>query len=196
MKHQIVDRFARNVQRVRNLVAIYRQTAGPGSGRRGHEHTDVLRAAVVLLHAAMEDVLRSLAYWKLPHASSAKLGEIPFVGTRSPKFTLGELAQFRGKSVDDVILLSTNASLDQSNYNNVADVTNLLTSIGLDTSPLQQYMPVLLTTMKRRHKVVHRADENEQTGRGLYRVEGIAPNTVDMWITNTESFIRDLMTQV
>jgi hypothetical protein len=104
MKQEITDRFNLNVSRVKNLVSIYRtQLAGKGKGRRGHQKTDVLRAAMVLLHASLEDVLRSLAYWKLPAAAPNVLDLIPITGGPATKFTLGTLSAHRGKTVDQVI---------------------------------------------------------------------------------------------
>ena len=47
---------------------MYTTRAGTGQGRRSVQDTDILRAAVVLLHATLEDLLRSLADWKLPTA--------------------------------------------------------------------------------------------------------------------------------
>lgn len=197
MRQQISDRFDRNISRVRNLISIYRtQLAGAGRGRRGHAQTDVLRAAVVLLHASMEDVLRSLAYWKLPDAAPEVLAEIPLKGGTAIKFTLGTLSAFRGKSVDDVIKESTDSSLERSNYNNATEVVSLLQSIGVDTIPLAGYMAELENTMKRRHKIVHRADENENPGRGRFRVETISPATLDAWVSNTEAFIQGVLAQV
>lgn len=71
MKAQIQERLELNIARVKNLVDIYEtHLTGTGRGRRGHAKTDVLRAATVLLHATVEDVLRSIARWKLPLASS------------------------------------------------------------------------------------------------------------------------------
>lgn len=130
MKQEISDRLDLNIARVRNLVSIYRtHLLGPGKGRRGHQETDVLRAALVLLHASMEDVLRSLAYWKMPAAAPAFLEKIALVGGNSTKFHLGNLATHRGKTVDQVIKDSVDASLERSNYNNCDEVVGLLVSI-------------------------------------------------------------------
>ncbi|MBZ4039098.1 hypothetical protein [Novilysobacter selenitireducens] len=197
MKQQISDRFDRNISRVRNLVSIYRtQLSGAGRGRRGHEKTDVLRAAVVLLHASMEDVLRSLAYWKLPAAAPEVLAEIPLKGSAAIKFTLGSLSAFRGSTVEDVIKASIDSSLERSNYNNTTEVISLLQSLSVDTAPLAGHMAELEKTMKRRHKIVHRADENENPGRGRFQVEPISPATVDAWASNTETFVQAVLVQV
>jgi hypothetical protein len=199
MKQQIEQRFAQNISRVKNLVDIYRnQLAGPGKGRRGHQTTDVLRAATVLLHASLEDVLRSLAYWKLPAAAPAELDKVPLVGDKSLKFTLGALAAHRGKTIDDVIKESTDASLERSNYNNPGEVTNLLHAIGLNTVPLAPYMATLNLAMQRRHQIVHRADANPnpQPGRGNHRVASISPANLDDWMGNTEQFVQAVLAQV
>ena len=63
----IRQRFGENLDRVRNLVSLYSSSVGVGQGRRTVQDADILRAAVVLLHATLEDLLRSLAEWKLPH---------------------------------------------------------------------------------------------------------------------------------
>lgn len=98
MKANIEARFVENIARVRNLTDLYRiHLMGQGSGRRGHSKTDVLRAAVVMLHASMEDLLRSIEYWKLPSANSAVLANIP-LASKGPatKFNLGDLVAHRG----------------------------------------------------------------------------------------------------
>lgn len=197
MKQEITERFALNIARVKNLVAIYSSLlAGQGQGRRGHQETDVLRAATVLLHASLEDVLRSLAYWKLPLATTQVLDQIPFAGGTATKITLGTLSSQRGKSVDDVIKESVDASLERSNYNNASEVCAILQSIGLHTTPVQPYMQLIEEAMKRRHQIVHRADANPSSGRGNHKVASISPNTVNIWIKNTEDFVASVLNQV
>lgn len=197
MKQEITDRFALNIARVNNLVAFYKnQLAGQGQGRRGHKETDVLRAATVLLHASVEDVLRSLAYWKLPAATTQVLDQIPFAGGTAMKITLGTLSAQRGKSVDEVIKESVNASLERSNYNNALEVCSLLKSIGLNTAPVQPHLDALEIAMKRRHQIVHRADANPTLGQGNHRVASISPATVNRWVANTENFVQAVLAQV
>lgn len=197
MKQEITNRFLLNIARVKNLVAIYSNLlAGQGQGRRSHQETDVLRAATVLLHASVEDVLRSLAYWKLPAATTQVLDQIPFAGGTATKITLGTLSLQRGKSVDDVIKESVDASLERSNYNNASEVCSLLQSIGLSTSVTQPYLPLLEDAMKRRHQIVHRADANPNPGKGHHQVASISPAVVNSWITNTEQFVQAVLSQV
>lgn len=199
MRQIIESRFELNIARVRNLVSIYTDhLAGEGGGRRGHQTTDVLRAATVLLHASMEDVLRSLAHWRLPLANATTLEQIPLVGGAATKFNLGALAAHRGKTVDEVIKESTDASLERSNYNSRREVISLLEAIGINATPVQQHMATLDQAMQRRHQIVHRADANPnpRPGRGNHKVANISPALLNGWIANTEQFVQAVLAQV
>jgi hypothetical protein len=69
MKTEIENRFNGNLERVEHLVALY-ETLTTGPGRRPVDTSDILRSAVVFLHATLEDFLRSLLEWKLPSAQA------------------------------------------------------------------------------------------------------------------------------
>lgn len=198
MKIQIQARFSENIDRVKNLVQIYEtHLAGEGGGRRTHQKTDVLRAATVLLHAATEDLLRSLAYWKLPAANAAVLDQFPLVGNGPAlKHSLGALAAHRGRSVDDLIRESVDAYLERSNYNSTSEVARFLTQISLDVAPVQSTFTELDELMARRHQIVHRADIDAAGGQGNHRVRSIGVATVNRWIKNVEAFSTALMAQV
>jgi hypothetical protein len=198
MKDRIVGRFTENIARVRNLVDIYStHLSGSGGGRRSHSKTDVLRAAVVLLHAATEDLLRSLAYWKLPSASGEVLAKIPLIATGpAAKFSLGDLSAHRGKAVDAVISESVNGYLERSNYNNTDEVASLLTSIGVSVVRVSTHFTQLAEVMSRRHLIVHRADRDETGGRGNHSVRSIGPVTVSNWITGVEGFGIALLNEI
>jgi hypothetical protein len=63
-------------------------------GRPSVAAIDILRAYVVLLHASMEDLLRSVLAWKLPSAKPEHLEEVPLVGETiavlaTPRLPLG-----------------------------------------------------------------------------------------------------------
>ena len=198
MKDRISARFTENISRVRNLVDIYStHLSGQGGGRRGHSKTDVLRAAVVLLHAATEDLLRSLAYWKLPLAAGDVLSKIPLIATGpAAKFSLGDLSVHRGKNVDAVIAESVNGYLERSNYNNTDEVASLLTSIGVSVAEVNTHFTQLSEVMGRRHLIVHRADRSEAGGRGNHSVSSIGPRTVSDWITGVEGFGTAVLNQI
>ena len=121
MIDEIRGNLTYNLKRVENLVSIYENHPdAQGQGRKPAELLDILRAGVVLLHASLEDVLRKIAYWKLPSANPTVLDNIPLVGLGPipKKFLLGELAVFRGKKIDEIFTLSIDAYLEKSNFNN------------------------------------------------------------------------------
>jgi hypothetical protein len=161
MLDQIRYNLAQNLARVENLVKTYEtHPQAQGKGRKSAELLDILRAAVVLLHASLEDVLRSTAQWKLPNAPSETLDEIPLVGLgpNPKKFLLGDLATFRGKVVDEIFAASVAAYLEKSNYNNVGEIATVLNGMKVDVTKVSGTFPRLQELMERRHQIVHRAD--------------------------------------
>lgn len=199
MKAAIESRFQMNIARVRNLTDIYRNhLMGSGPGRRDHSKTDVLRSAVVMLHAAMEDLLRSIAYWKLPAASAQTLGKIPLISNGpAVKFNLGDLSNHRGKTVNEVIESSVNGYLERSNYNNTAEIAAFLESVGIDVNQVNAHFPNVEPAMKRRHQIVHRADQDDTAaGRGHHRVTSIGIGSVENWISSIEAFGNAVLNEV
>jgi hypothetical protein len=165
-----VGRQSENFGRVENLISIHKELYGKGRGRRKVPESDVLRAAVVLLHASLEDFLRTLAAARLPAAGEDVLNDIPLAtnspdGARKVTFSLGKLAHFRGKSVDELIAKSVEQYLERSNYNNTREIAVLLTSIGVNPDDVNSTFPELQKLMLRRHQIVHRADRLEGRAR-------------------------------
>jgi len=166
VKSEIQDRFSQNLNRVKHLIEVYAAMAS-GQGRRDVETTDILRAAVVFLHANLEDLLRSLLEWKLPTAPPEHLKDVPLEGKEArSKFTLDDLAAHRGRTVDDLIARSVSASLEESNFNHPGEIERVLERIGLPKNLLDSYRDKLGPMMKRRHWIVHRADRNRASGIG------------------------------
>ena len=124
---EAAERFNENIARVRNLQAVYkRYLQRPGSGRRSALASDVLRSAVVLLHASLEELLRSLLMDRLPGADEDMINEVPLTGlsknARAEKFFLGKLIPFRAEKVQDVFDKSIAEYLDTVSFNNVGDI--------------------------------------------------------------------------
>ncbi len=188
----IRDNLAQNLARVENLVAVYESyPLAQAKGRKSAEVLDILRAAVVLLHASLEDLLRALAYWKLPSADAKVLDEIPLVGQGSnpKKFMLGELAAHRGKRIEDVLTESVHAHLEQSNYNNTGEISSLLKNISIDVATVNSRFGDLRTLMERRHQIVHRADRQKVVkGSGDHKIRAINKGTVRRWAAAVREF--------
>jgi len=196
MKAEIETRFAANLERVRHLVDVY-QGGAAGPGRRPVETTDVLRAAVVFLHATLEDLLRSLLEWKLPLAAAVHLKEVPLTGKKPrSSFTLDDLAPFRGTSVDDLIARSVLENLERSNFNDPGEVEGVLDRIGLPKVLLDPYRDKLGPMMKRRHWIVHRADRNTATGRGHHAARALQQAAVEEWSEALKQFGTNVLAQL
>ncbi|SDI83666.1 hypothetical protein SAMN05216588_12613 [Pseudomonas flavescens] len=196
MKQLILDRMEVNLARAETLVMIYKtHLKGTGRGRRGHAKTDVLRAAVVFIHASVEEVLRSTAYWKLPLAGSTYLDNL-FLPGEGKKVALGALAAHRGKTVDQVIAESVNDELEKSNYNNPKEIAALCMNVGVLPTDVNHHFAVIDLMMKRRHKIVHRADRSEIVGRGQYQFAHISPEQVESWIEAAKNFCVDFVGRV
>jgi hypothetical protein len=196
------ERFQRNLSRVRNLLAIYEQISGLAQGRPSVQESDLLRAAVVFLHATLEDLLRNLAAWRLPASTSEVLAHIPFAGGdgRRTTLSLGDLAKYRGQSVEDVISDSVIAHLGRSNYNDPEDIAKVLGQIGLSPDArkrlLDSHAARLSPIMSRRHQIVHRLDRNDASGRGHHEALSIGKATLERWIGVVHRFGEELLNEV
>lgn len=195
MREEILERFTGNVARARNLIAVYWQIARPGRGRQPVPTVDVLRAAVVFLHASFEDVMRSIAAWKFPHAGEAVLNEIPLVGTfgRAERFHLGKLAAHRNKTVQALIDESVSGYLSTFTMNNTDELAAFLTKIGVEPNAVNGEFALLAQVFARRHHIVHQADRNDAPGQGHHNARGLNHETVTGWIDSVDRFVRALL---
>lgn len=192
---KIQRRFSRNVERVENLVQLYQDLGGEGRGRRPLHSTDMLRAATVLLHSSLEDFLRSMAKWQWSPTDPDVLANIPLItGTtsyrRSTKFSLPDLIEHRNKKVGTILNQSLESYLDQSSYNNIVQICELLESFGINPDNVNERFSDLGDLMERRHWIVHQADRNPKKGRGHHRYKSISPARVNIWIEAVREFVE------
>jgi len=189
---EIRQRLRENLGRVESIIASAEQLP---TGAATPIKTDLLRAAVVFLHATLEDVLRSGLELELPRAAAEHLIGLQFlVGKKTPdKISMPELAAHRGKTVDELIRESVERYLERSNFNNIPEILNALEGMGIDPNEVAtaypSYKDDLNALMERRHWIVHRVDRNRQPpGRGISKSRFISKKMVDYW-TNT---VRDV----
>ena len=198
MRDEIRQRFTDNIARAQNLVAVYRRVTGVGQGRRPVNSTDILRAATVFAHAALEEVFRGIATWKYPTANEAVLNEVPLVGSehgRPEKFFLGKLAAHRQKSIQALIDESVRAHINNFTINNTTDIATFLRRIGIDPIAVNQEFELLIQLISRRHHIVHQADRNDVPGQGHHRARALSANDVGGLAGCRRSF-RDPATSV
>lgn len=188
-------RFGENVGRVTNLIRLYDNLGGGARGRRPTHATDVLRSAVVLLHASLEEFLRAVAREGLVYGTEKALDRVPLAGQgRSTKpFSLSRLQKFRDKTVDQLLTASIDAYLEYETYNNVEQIHKLLAGVRLDPKNLDCDWASIGRMMARRHKVVHEADRNPAHGpQGQPRTEQLRVATVQGWIRAVEGLVDQL----
>lgn len=200
-------RLTENLVRAKGLIAIYNtiprlrksgQAMGVVEGPGAEIHfSDILRAAVVLVHATLEDFLRSIAAALLPFADEASLNAVPLVGAgshgRPEKFHLGRLAAHREKSVLDLIKESVDEYLASATYNDTTQISVLLVSLGIDVEKVRDLFPQLDEVIKRRHQIVHRADKAAPGVDALEQVEPISATQVESWISAVQEFMGKSM---
>jgi hypothetical protein len=185
--------------RVTNLLAVAREAEQSDALVRLTEHCklnatqDILRAAVVLIHAQLEEFLRTMARTLLPEGDEGCLNEIPLAGLggRKDRFLLGKLAQHRGKMVDEVLRASVSEYLERSNYNSTTEIANLLRTLGFDVPEHDNQFAEIEQMIERRHKIVHRADRFEDANSAL-ALQPIAINDVADWLRATQEFLNSL----
>nr|WP_319949512.1 HEPN domain-containing protein [uncultured Shimia sp.] len=181
MLNEITELLDENLERVDNLVSLY---GPPVVGRRKVHDTDVLRAALVLLHASLEDYLRSLLVWKVDTFDAQTLSEYGFpTGKPNPpkKFGLGDLLEHRGKSVDEFIAGAVRAHLEEfQSFNHLGEVKDALKKSGIPSQTVEGHdFGKLPEMIARRHNIVHKADRNTAAGgQGNHRTKSIGTKSV------------------
>ena len=126
MYEDIENALNRNLSRVYNLADAYHKLRRHRQGRQSVMTTDLLRAGVVFLHASLEEALRALVRQKLPDAEASALDNVPLAGKgrRSEKLTLGDLIQYKGKTVDELIRDSVEQHCDQISFSNTTEIVS------------------------------------------------------------------------
>jgi hypothetical protein len=191
-----MERYFENAARVASLIGLY---DGLGTGPTKLNKEDILRAAVVFLHASLEDFLRGVALSYLPLASENALNAVPLVGSnasgRTEKFFLGKLAAHRGKTVEEVLMQSVENHLERSNYNSTEEIASLLTSLEYDLDEIRPLFPALDAMMRRRHQIVHRADR-ERSPDGALTTVPLTIKEVTDWSSAASRFVGKVLGQV
>lgn len=196
---ELEQRFTANVERVGALVKVGGLAANPAFGAFGRPpavprqaRDDLLRAAVVFLHAALEDLIRTIEGLRLPSASAEHLDDLRLIPPGGgwekglARFTLKDLAAWRGSSVDRVIGVAADAYLERSSYSDIEKVIGALKRAGLLSAWDASKAPALASMMKRRHLIAHYADRSFAAAAGS--TSPIDPATVASWTELVRTF--------
>ena len=193
---EIEQTLSNNLDRVENLVSLY----SPRRGRTKVHDSDILRAALVLLHASLEDFLRSMLIWKINDFDEETLTKYGFPSGHKrgkDKITLGELSAHKGKTVDALIEEAVSSHLvAYSSFNDLGEVKKALIQCGIADATVDAHDFGRMGEMiSRRHNIVHKADRDEAArGRGNHKTKSIGKPTVEKYIQavkNLKAFTSD-----
>ena len=182
-----------NICRVRSLICHHKSLVEneksediiSNTGRKSVLHEDILRAAWVLVHAGMEDLLRSLLKWKLKNDYYKKT--IKHLVKESPLAKcLREKTKCETKKVVKEYL--------EEHYSAGGDkkIVVSLISMGICKEKAERYgYNDLVKMMKRRHKIVHSADRNFDVEEvGVRKENEVKIESIEKYITEVEKLSR------
>ena len=191
------DRLAQNLARVRSLIDLYgflTDLLAENTSDKPPDASDVLRSAVVLLHASLEDFLRSVASVHLPRADTDFIKRMPLAGKpRIAKYDITDLLPHRGKTIDDVLDESIEKWLNKHSFNHSDDVMDILKKLGMPVHYFAQTYEHLDAMMSRRHRIVHNADRCDDAPEG---VNTLTRDEVQMWMDNVQQFMKKALDQL
>ncbi|MBK9370516.1 MAG: hypothetical protein IPN01_30195 [Deltaproteobacteria bacterium] len=199
------NRFHSNLGRARSLGAVYLQLVGKGQGRVAVQYSDILRSAVVFLHATLEDLLRSLEEAHARRQLRSGVTDYPSIAfvldstqdLRKEKISVGDVVKHHyNKTVEDVVRLALDREFSTRTYNKPIDVIQAITRLKLDTSGATLSASTLQAMMQRRHQIAHRADHNPIRGRGQHIALPLPRALFETWLDTVSKLGDDLKIQL
>jgi hypothetical protein len=164
--------------------------------------SDILRSAVVLLHALMEDGIRSCLSRCYP-ITEESFRNIPILGIGRPgnKVDFAELFPHRDKTVAEVFRESVREHVHRRSFSDYGQVRYALEECGVHSTHLKQLDEKvgakISALIARRHKIVHNADfRGEPTEDTVAQITPIDPSDVISWRYAVEAVCGHLIASV
>ncbi|WP_157356595.1 HEPN domain-containing protein [Leptospira vanthielii] len=200
MKENIETTFQTNISRVRTLISFYSSSQSGNSQNPSLADYDILRSAIVFLHATFEDLLRGVYKWKLSMQGGEKWKKIPLYGLSDKNqfkaFSFEDLYAHKTLSIEELFNKSLEEYLKYTNYNKIEDVVAILSDIGIDKSIFEALFPDLLKLFLRRHNIVHRADRKGTLDNLTTDLTPISDWEVNQWLNTVENFGKLLLDEL
>lgn len=200
------DRFAENIARVESLINLHKFLVkllnnSPRKATATEEElpppdaVDVLRSAVILLHATLEDFLRSLLIANVPRTNNEIFRKISLAGTSrgSTSFKIKDLVQHKGKTIDEVLDESIEESLYQQSFSGAGQVKDALKGLGMPIDKIDVDFAEMEKMIQRRHDIVHIADHRRD---GSNDLQPLTPSEVTEWSNVVERLVRQVLYQL
>lgn len=190
--------FGENMQRAQTLIRIYKNLAEAQRDKAVIHYTDILRSAVIFMHAALEELIRSLIIVTYANAPQIEIDKVPLFSQRrsrqAEKFLLGALIEHKHLTVDQIIQKSVESYFQNQTFNNRADLARAMEIIGLKKEAVKNLLPTLDVMLDRRHQIVHRVDRPKSKDNQWIRATSLSPRHVEKWAITTLEFGSHLIT--
>lgn len=192
--------YNKNSSRVASIIEVYDLHLKPaGQGQISPTAQDVLRAGVVLLHAAIEDLLRQSRISFFPLDDDKKLDSIPLLSDRNKrpdKFGFGSLISYQKMSVYDLITQSIKEYYE--NYGSISTIHDLTSCIkDCRIIDLEHNFEILKNLIARRHLIVHKGDaDREAKGKGNHKVRRIKAVDLREFKDDADAFAKSFIAKL
>jgi len=187
--------FTENLRRVQYLVDLAQKIYNQPDKSTRKNSKEVLRAATVLLHATLENLLRIICTYFTDQNSKEIIDKIPLIGSsngKPEKITLGTLISFNDKSINQLIRDSIMGYYNQCvSFNSTNEIANHLERVGIDITMINTYFPNLDELINRRHAIVHHADLINSETQNILGIRSPAPisiKEVKKWLKSVNQF--------
>ena len=198
----LTRRFTGNMRRCQALLeAVENIRTDP---RISSVVDDMVRSVVVLLHATLEDLLRtvlSIHYRRAPESLNLQSRNVAVSAAKIWLDLLEKNREFRddpeneemrSMSIDEYIESVIARTLSRKSYTDTDQIGGFLTETGLEIPDREKraYLADISSLMARRHRIVHNAD--------LDPAEALLPNSIDQqdvdrWLTSILEFGNTLL---
>lgn len=115
---------------------------------------------------------------------------------RPKNIQLGDLLEYQGQFVENVIRESINQYVNTLNVNNANQLVDCLKLADVPHEPLKQFFEPLDSLMKRRHQIVHQMDRTNELDPLASPINSIDANTVGAWSAALDGFANALFEAV
>ena len=186
------ENFDKNLERVKSLHSLYTKLKKEDlKDSKDYRLTDILRAEIVFLHSSFEEYFRGVLIEWLPiKASSETLKEFPIslkAGKKAEKLFLSDLANYRGKTIDEIIRESILETMQLKSFNNEEEIRSWCSKLGITLENFSG-MREVNAAVHRRHKIVHEADIDRDAN--SQRLQPISPGNITPWIKAYEDLVK------
>ncbi len=148
------------------------------------DREQVRRAAIVFLHASLEDFVRGLAEQFWPERGSSALSRIPLPQQDSVRKVGAEvLLGYGDRTARELLREAVVTHLETFTVSNIQALRGMLAELGVHDLDTVGEMNEIKMLIRRRHQIVHRADRVEGEPLDTIRQVPVEDGLVEHWLS-------------